>query len=380
MKFDFSFITDALKNLSRRKARTLLALAGIAVGVFAFLIMGSLSEHFSRISVQFQKLFDNRVFVCEKVSFWAGGGILSEAKTDKVRAVQGVKESVPVLIFRLNEKRMVMMGIPRVVVGLPPEQLPVLTGGFRVTDGNLQLPSGSVVLGYDVAREMGLKSGSSIQLRNKSFTVNGILEKTGGLTDGQVFVSLSEAQDLYDRKGLITSIFVIPDAGIDPEAIAGKIKSVVKGVEVVTPGMIEAQVKSSLVLWNAITIGGALAAIFSGSLCIIIVMLSAVAERTAEIGLKKAMGATTGQIMIEFLIESAVISFAGWLAGSIAALLFTNFAAGWMSANGANLFDLTGRLFAAGLAGAVSIGVISGLYPAYRASLVNPIDALKIRF
>ncbi|MCE1246865.1 MAG: ABC transporter permease [Firmicutes bacterium] len=380
MHIDLTFFTDPLKNLARRKTRTVLAIAGIAVGVFAFMIMGSLAEHFSRISFQFRKLFENRVFVCEKVSFWAGGGILSEGKADKVRAVNGVKDVIPVLIFRLNEKRVVMMGLPRVVVGLPPEKLTVLTGGFKAAKGELSLPPGFVVTGRDVASEMGLSVGSTIPVRDREYKVNGIIEKTGGLTDGQVFMPLTEAQELYDRKGLITSIFVIPGDGVNPDEMAASIKKGVKGVEVVTPDMIKNQVSSSLVLWNAITAGGALAAILSGSLCIIIVMLSAVSERTAEIGLKKTMGASTGQIMSEFLCESAIISFAGWTVGAAASIVFVRLTSGWMIANGANLFDPTLRLFLAGLAGSMTIGILSGIYPAYRAAIINPIEALKIKF
>lgn len=374
-------ILDALRNLVRRKFRTLPAVLGVAVGVFSFLVMGSMAEHFSRISRQFQVLFANRVFVCERPSFWAGGGILSQAKAEKVGKIAGVKEALPVIISRWADNRMVVVGLPRVIVGVEPDKIEAVTGRFNLSQGAPGLKDGeTALLGWDIARENSLSPGDVIKVREKNFTVGGIYEKTGGLLDGQVLIDLSRAQELLNRKGLVTSILVIPAEGVDPEKLAGDIKSGVDGVEVISPVGIQAQIRSSLALWNSLTWGAALAACLAGGLCVVIVMLVSISERVVEIGIKRALGAETGQIMAEFLTEASLLTIAGWAAGSVGALIFSHGAVSWLHSMESNLFDLTGRLFIAGLAGSLILGLAAGLYPAWKASRVNPVEALKVKY
>lgn len=374
-------IIDAFKNLYRRKSRTALAVTGVAVGVFAFLIMGAMAEHFQRISLQFENLFKDRVFVCERLSFWAGGGMLSEAKIDKISDLNGIREIIPVLISRKSDNRMIVIGLPRVVVGLPADSVPLMIGRFRAQWGNLNLSDDeSAILGYDVARENHISTGNFITVRKKQFKVTGILEKTGGLYDGQIMITLPSAQKLFNRKGLITSIFIIPKDGEDPEKLALKIKERIDNLEVVPPSMIKEQIRSSLSLWNSITMGAALAAAMAGALCVIITMLVSVTERVVEIGLKKAIGATTGQIMTEFISEAVIVTVSGWLLGGVMGFLFVNYVSVYLDSLGSNLFDLTLRLYIAALAGSVVLGFISGIYPAYRAATTEPAEALKVRY
>ena len=351
------------------------------MGVFAFLIMGAMAEHFQRISLQFENLFKDRIFVCERLSFWAGGGILSEAKVEKIRGMQGIREIIPVLISRKSDNRMIVVGLPRVVVGLPADSIPSMIGRFHAQWGELTLPdSESAIVGYDVARENNIFPGSYVALRKQKFKVTGVLEKTGGLYDGQIMITLHSAQTLFNRKGLITSIFVIPKEGEDPEKLALKIKERIDTLEVVPPSMIKEQIRSSLSIWNSLTLGAALVAAVAGALCVIITMLVSVTERVVEIGLKKAIGATTGQIMTEFISEAVIVTLSGWILGGILGYLFVNYVSVYLDSLGSNLFDLTWRLYLTALAGSVILGFISGIYPAYRAATTEPAEALKVRY
>ncbi|MCD4785121.1 MAG: ABC transporter permease [Candidatus Eremiobacteraeota bacterium] len=374
-------IFDAFRNLCRRKFRTLLAVSGVAVGIFAFLVMGAMAEHFRRISVQFEYLFENRIFICERLSFWAGGGILSEAKLKKVKEIPGIEEAIPMLISRWSDERMVVVGLPRVVVGLPLENIKSIIGRFRVISGNLALnDKESVIVGYDLAQENKLSTGSKVKIGNEDFIVSGILEKTGGLYDGQMFIRLSEAQKAFHRKDLITSIMLIPSPRVDPEKLSVEIKNRVKGIEVIPPSRIKSQIRSSLSLWNGLTFGAAFTACVAGALCVIIIMLVSVSERAVEIGLKRAIGAATSHIMLEFLSEAVMVTVSGWFIGSIAGWFFICILTRWLHSMGSNLFDLTPRLFVTALVGVVALGLLSGLYPALRAASIEPAEALKVRY
>jgi putative ABC transport system permease protein len=102
-----------------------------------------------------------------------------------------------------------------------------------------------------------------------------------------------------------------------------------------------------------------------------------VSERTREIGIRKAIGATDLQIMTQFVAESAVIGLIGGVAGLLLGLLIAGAgnAAGEMSGNA--VFLVTTRLMVGSVTFAVVLGVVSGLYPAYHAASLNPVEALR---
>jgi ABC-type lipoprotein release transport system permease subunit len=151
---------DAFKNLSRRSFRSVLAILGVAAGIFSFLILGSMAEHFRQLAHQFNSVFQNRVFVVERPTFWAGGGILSIDKLDRLSSVEGIQEAIPVLISRLRTSEMIVVGMPRVVIGVPPERLDLVAGNFPLLWGEKNISGkNSAVLGFDVARELGVDAG-----------------------------------------------------------------------------------------------------------------------------------------------------------------------------------------------------------------------------
>ncbi|MFP4497121.1 MAG: ABC transporter permease [Vulcanimicrobiota bacterium] len=365
----------------RRKFRTLLAMLGVAVGVFSFLVMGSMAENFQQLSRQFKNLFADKVFISEKPTFWAGGGIISQYKLPEIQEIKGVKKTVPILINRFRTDNMITLGIPWVVIGVPPEQLSMASGNFRIHEGQAELNTDAdAVMGFDIARENNLHPGNSINLEGYEFRINGIYSKTGGLLDGQVFISLNTAQKIYHRKGLLTSIMVIPTHRQDPEELSSIIANEIDGIKAIPPSKFKTQVNSSLRLWNSLASAALVSAVLAGALCIVIVMLVSISERTVEIGIKKATGASDGYIIAEFFSESFMIALAGWLAGSITAPIFIFLIEKNVELMGSSMFRLTGGLLLKAFLGAVIIGCIAGVYPAYKASKIKIVEAMKIRY
>lgn len=372
-------IVDAFKTIYRRKLRSLLAAAGIAAGVFSFLIMGAMAEHFQRISTQFENLFSNRIFVCEKPSFWAGGGILSEAKEKQISSIPGVKKTVPVLISRWTDERMIVVGLPRVVIGVPPQDISSVMEGFKLIQGRDTLHKNHAVIGFDIAKENHFIAGESVTILDEEFKIAGIMEKTGGLTDGQIIIPLKDAQRIFNREGLVTSIFVEPEPGESAEELSKTLDHQVKGIRVISPAELQTQIKTSLSLWKGLTFTAAITACFAGALCVIITMLVSVSERVMEIGLKKAVGASTYQIIMEIESEALILSILGWMMGGTAAAIFVRFITHY-SAMTSNLFDLTIRLYSAAFAGAIIICLLSGFYPAVKAAGIDPVKTLNGRY
>jgi putative ABC transport system permease protein len=106
-------------------------------------------------------------------------------------------------------------------------------------------------------------------------------------------------------------------------------------------------------------------------------MTMSVSERTREIGVRKAIGASSGQIMGQFIAESAIIGLIGGVVGVLLGLMVTGAgnAAGEISGNA--LFLVTNRLLLGSLFFAVALGTLSGLYPAWHAASLNPVEALR---
>ena len=129
---------------------------------------------------------------------------------------------------------------------------------------------------------------------------------------------------------------------------------------------------------TAITTGSALLALVIGGLSVINTMLMAVTERVREIGLKKAVGARTRHIVVEFLTESSMIGAIGGLIGlGLGWALVTVVNLALVSGNQAELFDLSARLVAVAIAFAVGLGALAGVIPALRAAQLDPVTALR---
>lgn len=373
------FLIDAVHNLYQRKTRSILTLLGISVGVFALLVMGSMAEHFNILARHFRSSFLNRLFVCERVSFWAGGGILSEDKVKVVKRIKHVKDALPTLISRLKDRQIIVIGIPQLIVGVPVSKMDELLGNVSLKEGEWlgEGSHGKVLAGWDIAGSMKLRTGSTIKIRNQEFTVSGILKKTGSIEDNEVLMELSSAQKLLHREGLITNIVVLPENNVDPSALASAIKKVIPEVEVITPADMQDQVNESLALWNMITLGCAVLSVITGALCILITMIVSIQERIPEIGIKKTIGASNSQILAEFFGESLVMAVSAWIAGVLGGLIFVKLYEFSLSQKGIALFSITSRLVFASFLAALIIGILAGIYPAWKASRVDPVAAIR---
>ena len=259
------------------------------------------------------------------------------------------------------------------------------------------------MLGSTIDKEFKKKVGDTIDLPvkpsdakpdfvNHTFTVVGILNPTLTAPDtfayintadgqmllkdslpsairGQVDVSqITEAIDVYGKPGSSIS---------DLDGIADRINAQVTGVKATRPSVIVNSFKSGGAIFTAITTAAALLALVIGGLSVVNTMFMAVAERVREIGLKKAVGATTLDIMGEFLIEATLIGLIGGLVGYGIGAAITIVANAYTSPGTSTLFLLTVRLTLFALGFAIALGALAGILPAFRAARLDPVTALR---
>jgi putative ABC transport system permease protein len=370
-----------LRSIFRKKLRAALTVFGIAIGIFALVVMGSMSEKLNLLIEGGLKYYESRIIVQESSALFSfQTNPVSVSKIDEIKTIEGVKSAYPIVTVVKDTD-----GASAVSFGPPPMIITYASGRAIKKSDNKK-----VVLGVDLAKNMDSKVGDTIKLRKKDFEVVGILEKTFTAPDSMAIVNLPDAQEIFyedipaayrqgvKKEDLATSIEVFVKDGFDPEKVVKKINAGVKDVVALSPKEFKKQVADSTAIFNLIILGSALIALIVGSFSIINTMTMSVTERIKEIGIKKAIGASNFRIMREFLLEAAIVGFIGGLVGlglGYGAVKIINVIT---EPSGLIIFLTTPRLAIGSVVFATILGAFAGLYPAWFASRLNPIEALRI--
>jgi len=162
------------------------------------------------------------------------------------------------------------------------------------------------------------------------------------------------------------------------DKIADRINSQVTGVKATKPSDLVNGFKSGGAIFTAITTAAALLALIIGGLSVVNTMFMSVAERVREIGLKKAVGATTFNVMGEFLLEATLIGLIGGLIGyGLGVLIVVARNTLFAPADGSTLFLITPALTIFAIGFATVLGAVAGVLPAWRAARLDPVIALR---
>lgn len=382
-----------LRSVFRRKTRALLTIFGITIGVLALVVMGSIAEKLSLLVDGGADYYADKVIV-SGMSGMAGFSTepISTDLIGEIERIDGVARAAgSVMMLLETEPSAVSIGVAANIQASDFREHGYESFESEVVQGR-ELERGDrgvAVVGADLVSNLDAEVGGTIDVRGTEFEVVGILGKTLTAPDMAVQIPLADAQELLvadlpaairdtvDRDTLITSIAVYLEDGQDPDEMATVISQKVDDVSAMGPAGFETSVKEPLKIFNQIIYAIAVVSLLVGGLSVINTMTMSVAERTREIGVRKAIGATDGAIMRQFIAESAVMGVIGGLLGlGLGALVgAAGNQAGAQSAT--ELFLLTPRLAAGSVVFALVLGIVSGLYPAWYAARLNPVRALR---
>jgi putative ABC transport system permease protein len=171
---------------------------------------------------------------------------------------------------------------------------------------------------------------------------------------------------------------LFPEEGLDPDEMVDVVSDELgEDFNVQGPAGFEKFVKEPLAIFNYLIYTVALIALVVGTLSIINTMTMSISERTREIGVRKAIGATRGAIMRQFIAEAALIGLCGGVFGlALGAMIISSTNASEVMGT-TQLFLLTTRLAVGSVLFSLVLGVLAGLYPAWHAARLSPVQALR---
>jgi putative ABC transport system permease protein len=233
-----------------------------------------------------------------------------------------------------------------------------------------------VVLGATAAKTLGVSTGERLTLNGKGYTVAGVLEENASQDDYAVFMALAEAQALLGKQGKVSMIEVsalCSDCPIDDIVAQISAKLPHAKVSAVRQAMTLKMQTVEQVMRFSVAVS--VVVLLIGSLIVFISMMSSVNERTKEIGVLRAIGFRQSHIVRVVLFEAFLVSLAAGIAGWAAGSLSVAFLAPQLMGIKALAFDPMTMVLAPALA--LVIGMSSSIYPALKASKLEPIEALR---
>ncbi len=407
-------------------------MVGIAVGIFAFTVMGSMALRFNRMIDGGKRYITGQITIMPKGVdvFGHGGGSMLPVDTlteiSKVEGVEAVAAGVELSLEELDPNNASRsFGPPPTIEGMELSSrfenrnwktLKMLEGEM-LKNGD---PDSVVVIGISIATDKKLHAGDTMKIRGRDFKVKGVIDRTMTGPDTYVMMPITPARELLIESNPFlkslkeqadsatklseTELASLPEAtrnqlrsaktfktedmntaasiswkdGQDPEEIVKRVKDKFGDkVTVLSPKAMGELIDKGTVVFNAVILGSALIALIVGGFSIINTMVMSISERTKEIGIKKALGAARRTIATEYTLEAGVIGILGGVIGLGFGILLAWSLNKQMAAKGAEIFLLDPWYLAGVAVFSFILGIVSGLIPAVRAARLKAVDAIR---
>lgn len=375
------------KNLTRKKSRFLFTVLGIAVGIASLVTLLSLGTGLeAEVKKQSQALGAELVVTpkgwCayEQISVLTGEALpeaIPNADVEKVAGIKGIT-AIPYLVQRTAIKNQ-----PVTVVGILPEPMKRFKN-WEIDRGEYRLDRESLVVGSSIAQQFELKTGDKVTIRGTEFKIQGILKEMGNRDDLVIYPDLAVAQKLYGVGDKVSFIAVKVDDVTQMDKYSQEIQERANVAVVSDKQLIKSVLAIMGTVRNTLQMIAAVA-VLAAAFGIINTMLTAIHERKREIGILQALGAKRRTIFSLFLYESGLYGLFGGILGLVAGFTLSFFAAPYIQQSEFTAFlgsAQTAEVLSPAIVGeamlfAVAVACLAGIYPAWQASRLSPVEAIS---
>lgn len=398
----FDFFRLAVRNLRHRKRRSWLTVIGTLIGIMAVVSLVSIGQGLENsVSSELEELGGNKLFISP------GGGISGRfsdttfgLEEDDIEAVRRVKEVEGVVggvsgsvktTYRRETEYPSLRGITtgrNADIAKEIYDIEVLEGRY-LTSGDTK----SVLVAEDAKNEIfeeDVLLNSQVDINGSDYKVVGIISTSGTIGNFQGFaVSLEESRELLDRPEGFDFITAEVSEGETTSEVAEKVSRELRSERGIEEGEETFQIetaqdiiesfKNQLAIIRGVLLGIGAISLLVGGIGIMNTMYTSVTERTRQIGVMKAVGATRKQILGLFMIESGIVGMIGGLIGATIGIGISYFAAIIIRSQVSLSFSpyVSIELIIGSVLFSFVVGVVSGTLPARKAAKKEPVEALR---
>ncbi len=386
------FLKLSFKNLLRHRIRSLITMFSICCAVavlFSLLSFNSgfkkgLEREIERTGIDFMVVDLGCPY--EVASLVLHGAVipqyLDEDVIEKLKEFDEIQIASPMLVMQIEN---LSQAEPRLdlVYGFEMSDIKKIKPSWKIK-GNIPMGEDEIIIGSLVAKSYRLKEGDEVIYSKKReiFKVSGILERTASQDDAAVYMPIQSLQRLVNKPDGITSVGIkLKDPGMFGY-IRDKISIKIPGTQIVTMGQIAKSISSLASSARVMSLSIAVIAVIISVIGVTNSILMTVFERTQEIGMMRAIGASRGDIFRIGINETIILTSVGGAFGIFISIIGSKFIEDivrsitpYVPAGDMIVFDpvLAALIFIL----SVLLGIISGLYPAWKASRVSPVEALN---
>lgn len=383
-----TFLRLAFSNLLRHRTRSLLTLVGIAASVTVLFSILSFNQGFERgLAEEIRRTGIHFMVVPAGCPHEVASLVLHGAVTpkfidggivDRIRSVGGVSLVSPMLITQVPNPARNRLDM---VYGLDMSHVSEIKAGWRI-DGRIPEGGDGLLMGAEVAAHDGVKVGDRVRYGDRDFTVSGIIEKTGSQDDAFVYMPVTALQGLLEKQGSLTAAGVKVLEPERLEEITGELAATLPGIQIVTMNEVMRSLASLANSAKVLSLSIAVIAVLISAVGVMNAILMAIFERTREIGMMRAVGASRTDVFRIILKETLLLTTAGGACGILLSTLASGMIEGFV--RGIMPYVPSGKMIhfdpilAGGcLAFTLILGMAAGGYPSWKASTIHPIEAIK---
>ena len=383
------------KNLFRRKARTAFAIVGIMLSIWVLVTLlgfnrgyeNSLNNSIDGMGFQVVLTAKGCPYEAATLMLQGGAGMryMPQQLVEDVAFMPEVAASTPMLMHAEFDPDRGEYGGTTMYLGIDSTTYPDMKTYLEFFQGGWFAPDArdEVVLGYEAAELEQREVGDLMLLPGVTaeYTVVGVLKRTGTQDDGIIYLPLEAAQKAFNKEGELTMLGMRLKPNVNQAAFEEELYKI-PDVQVVSMAQVKNTIMNLVSSAKVMVLSIAFIAFLIAMFGVLNTVLMSVFERYQEIGILKSMGAMPKDIFKMILVETTILCSVGGIFGIVLSYLFSGLSETAIRyflpfAPGGSIIEIDANIAALAFVSITLIGCVGGIYPAWRASSVRPLDSIR---